>query len=70
MTNIEVGGYIYTPRFLQCRISAIFDNEKIAYDCGFTEPTHFDSTDMVYDVYGKSVGVNRMIFACVLNKGV
>ena len=66
MKEIKIGGLINTPRFLQCRISAIFENEKLAYECGFSEPTHFNETSDVKSVLGKHAGTNRMIFCVVL----
>ena len=66
MKEVKVGGYINTPRFLQCRISAIFENEKLAYECGFSEPTHFNETSEVKDVLGKHIGTNLMIFGVIL----
>ena len=66
MKEIKIGGFINTPRFLQCQISAIFENEKLAYECGFNEPTHFNETSEVKSVLGKSAGINRIIFCVVL----
>jgi len=64
---MKQGDYVQTPRFLQCRIAEVFDNAREARKAGYTEPTHYDSTE--YDVYGKHAGVNRMVFAAILKKG-
>ena len=65
MKELKVGGYINTPRFLQCQIAAIFADKETAMEYGFTEPTHFNESSQVRDVLGKSTGINRMIFAVV-----
>ncbi len=61
--NIQLGDKVQTPRFLQVRIAAMFENIELAESCGFTEPTHF--TDEDYHIRGKSIGDNRMLFAAV-----
>lgn len=57
----QIGDYIQTPRFCQVRVSAVFANFDDCYACGFTESAHVAGKDFL--VYGKSIGVNRMIFA-------
>ena len=61
---VKVGDYIYTPRFCNCRISAIVKDVELAESLGFTEPTHYVGN---VEVYGKRVGENRMIFCAVRN---
>ena len=56
------GDYIYTPRFCNVRIEEVFENRDKARENGYTEPTHYKGD---YDVFGKSIGVNRMVFAAV-----
>lgn len=56
------GDYIYTPRFCNVRIEEVFENRDEAMENGYTEPTHYRGD---YDVLGKSIGVNRMVFAAV-----
>lgn len=56
------GNYIYTPRFCNVRIEEVFKNRDEARENGYTEPTHYKGD---YDVLGKSIGVNRMVFAAV-----
>ena len=56
------GDYIYTPRFCNVRIEEVFENRDEAMENGYTEPTHYKGD---YDVLGKSIGVNRMVFAAV-----
>lgn len=64
---MKQGDYVYTPRFLQCRIEKIFDNTKEAKKEGYTEPTHYESPE--YDVRGKHIGINRMVFAAISKRG-
>lgn len=56
------GDYIYTPRFCNVRIEEVFENRDEAMENGYTEPTYYKGD---YDVLGKSIGVNRMVFAAV-----
>ena len=62
--GIRKGKYIQTPRFLNVRIADILTKEE-ARKQGFKEPTHYDS-DPDFDVFGKSTGENKMLFAAVL----
>ncbi len=61
--NIVLGDKVNTPRFLTVRIAAMFENIELAESCGFTEPTHY--RDEEWHIRGKSIGINRMIFAAV-----
>jgi hypothetical protein len=61
--EIKLGDKVQTPRFLTVRIAAMFENVKLAEDCGFTEPTHF--RDEEYHIRGKHIGANMMLFAAV-----
>lgn len=56
------GDYIYTPRFCNVRIEEVFENRDEARENRYTEPTHYKGD---YDVLGKSIGINRMVFAAV-----
>ena len=56
----NVGDYVETPRFLRCRISEVFDTHDEAFAAGFNEPTHYRGA---FQVRGKFIGMNRMIFA-------
>ena len=57
----QVGDYIQTPRFCQVQVSAVFRDFDTCYSCGFQESAHVIGRE--YVVYGKSIGMNRMIFA-------
>jgi len=61
---MKIGDYIYTPRFCTVRIEEIFENRTDARKAGFTEPTHYDK-NAEYDIAGKNIGINRMIFAAI-----
>lgn len=58
----DVGDIVFTPRFCNVEISAVFADKDMARACGFTEPTFFIGN---YKVFGKSIDVNHMIFAAV-----
>jgi hypothetical protein len=60
---MKQGDYVYTPRFCTCKIEKVFTSAKEARSEGYTEPTHYENPE--YDVCGKSIGVNRMIFAAI-----
>lgn len=60
---MQVGDKIYTPRFCTVEISQIFSSMEDAVSNGFTESAHYN--DGQFAVYGKSVGVNRMVFSAV-----
>jgi len=62
-TYLKRGDYVETPRFLRVKVSEIlFRND--AREQGFTEPMHYENPD--YDIFGKCLGENRMVFAAVL----
>lgn len=62
MTKLpKVGDYVHTPRFLDVRISAVFDSYEDMIKAGFTEPTHFRGD---FKVNGKSIDMYTMRFAC------
>lgn len=61
---MKKGDYVNTPRFLTCEIEEVYENVAEARKDGFNEPTHYDR-DPEYNVYGKSTGINTMIFAAV-----
>ena len=60
---MKIGDYIKTPRFLNVKISAVYDNNEKALEEGFTEPTHYRDSD--YHIRGKHIDVNRMMFAAI-----
>ena len=60
---MQKGDTIRTPRFLNVEISDVLGRAE-ALDQGFTEPTHYYD-DPAFDIYGKHIGENRMIFAAV-----
>ena len=63
---IKVGDKVKTPRFSTCVIAEVLNRTEAA-EKGFTEPIHFE--DEHYDVFGKSIGENRIIFAAVRKAG-
>ena len=65
---MKKGDFINTPRFLKVKISDIL-TPKEAREQGFIEPTHY-SNDPEYNIFGKHIGTNRMIFAAVKKKGL
>lgn len=61
---MNIGEWINTPRFCNVRIDEIFESREKAFSEKFTEPTHYHK-DPEYDVFGKSIQKDRMIFAAV-----
>lgn len=61
---MKKGDSIRTPRFLTVTIKEVYENREDATRDGFTEPTHY-TKDSQYDILGKSIGMNRMVFAAV-----
>lgn len=59
--NINIGDCIYTPRFCTVKISDKFSSVEDMCKAGYTETTHYNKDNNV--IYGKSIGVNRMVFA-------
>lgn len=59
---MKKGDYIFTPRFCTVKIEQVLSKEA-AREHGFTEPTHY--RDNQYEILGKSIGLNRMVFAAV-----
>jgi len=57
------GDMVKTPRFLNVKISEVFESQRAASREGFIESTHYNSQE--YDILGKHIGENRMIFAAV-----
>ncbi len=60
---MKKGDYIRTPRFCTVQIAKTCRSLASARKQGFVEPTHYKDT--MYEVYGKNIGTNRMIFAGV-----
>lgn len=61
--EIKVGTLIWTPRFCTVKISAVFDDEREARVCGYTEPTYYEGSDCI--VLGKSIDMYHMKFAAI-----
>jgi len=61
---MKQGDAIYTPRFCTVKIAEVLSREE-AHAQGFTEPTHYYQ-DPEFDIYGKHIGINRMIFAAII----
>ena len=59
--KIQKGDCIHTPRFLNVKIQEVFSSAEDLKKAGYTETTHFMDED--FEVYGKSLGENRMEFA-------
>ena len=65
---MNIGDFVFTPRFCRVQIKEIFESRDIARENGYVESTHYRKEG--YEILGKSVGVNRMVFAAVkYNKG-
>ena len=63
---MNVGEYIETPRFCRVKIKEYFETEGEAHEAGYTEPTHYRRKHQDgYDVLGKVIDTNRMVFAFV-----
>ena len=60
---MKKGDYIVTPRFCTVKIEKVCKSRNTAYKQGFIEPTHYENFE--YDILGKHIGINRMIFAAV-----
>ena len=58
---MEAGVRINTPRFCTVTIKEIFDNEELAFQAGYKEPTYYE--DPSYGVVGKSLDEYHMEFA-------
>lgn len=58
---MKKGDYVMTPRFCTVKIEDVYENKDVCRMNGYTEPTHYRNE--VYGILGKSVGVNRMVFA-------
>ena len=63
MDKIEIGARIYTERFCNVIISAMFSDPEDATECGYTEPT-YTSVDG-WDIKGKSIDCYHMVFAAI-----
>jgi len=63
---MQKGDWVKTPRFLRVEIKDVL-TPKEAREQGFVEPTHYwDDPD--YDIFGKHIDTNRMIFAAVIKE--
>ena len=59
--KIKAGDWVRTPRFCNVKIERVYPSVTEMYEAGYTEPTHFHEDGC--EVYGKSIGINRMVFA-------
>lgn len=59
--DIKKDAYIYTPRFCTVRVSEVYESEIELITAGYSEPTYYD--DGRWTIRGRSIGLNRMIFA-------
>jgi hypothetical protein len=59
---MKKGDYVQTPRFLTVRISEVLTEDEAITE-GFTEPTHYEGVN--YEIRGKSIDLNRMVFAAI-----
>lgn len=59
----EINAYVRTPRFLNVRLNAIFADKEEAMLAGYTEPTYYKGD---FEVRGKHIGHNCMVFAAIL----
>ena len=62
--KIYTGMKVATPRFGVVTIAEAFGSVSEAKTHNYTEPTHYQG-DMI--ILGKSIGINRMVFAAVPN---
>ena len=60
---MNVGDSVKTPRFLTVKIQEVFSSVIDMEKAGYTEPTHYDG---LYEIKGKHIGENRMIFAAAM----
>ena len=59
---MKKGDWVKVPRFCSVKIEAVLTREE-AGDQGYTEPTNYEGE---YEIFGKSIGENRMTFAAVI----
>lgn len=59
---MKAGDTIHTPRFLTVTINEVLTPDD-AQEKGYKEPTHYERAG--YDILGKSIGLNRMVFAAI-----
>lgn len=62
--KLHPGDYVDTPRFCHVQLEQVYRDEAEMRQDGYTEPTDYRGSE--YVVCGKSVGLNRMIFAVAL----
>jgi hypothetical protein len=62
--EIKKGDYVKTPRFLTVRIEEVFENMEDAWEQDYKETTHYKD-DGDYEILGKHIGTNRMIFGAI-----
>ena len=64
---MQVNDTVWTPRFCNVKIKAIFKTEDELREAGYTEPTHLKNDS--YVVLGKSVDMYHMQFAAAVKTG-
>lgn len=62
--DLEAGDRVYTPRFCNVTLEAVYGTVKELRAAGYTEPTHYQNDR--YVIRGKSTGFNRMVFAAAV----
>lgn len=65
--KLKKGDIVYSPRFCHLEIQKVFQSEAAARKAGFNEQTDYKDRD--YGILGKSIGMNRMIFAAYRKEG-
>ena len=62
--DLEAGDRVYTPRFCNVTLEAVYGTEEELCAAGYTESTHYQNDR--YVIRGKSTGFNRMVFAAAV----
>ena len=62
--DLEAGDRVYTPRFCNVTLEAVYGTEEELCAAGYTESTHYQNDR--YGIRGKSTGFNRMVFAAAV----
>ena len=58
---MKKGDKVRTPRFLWVTIQEVYESREEVREAGYIEPTHYQND--AFGILGKSIGINRMIFA-------
>lgn len=65
--KLKKGDIVYSPRFCHLELYEVFENRAAAQKAGYSEPTGY--SDSEYGILGKSIGLNKMIFAAYRKEG-